>query len=115
MKRPIIRRAFAMIFVPLVLLASTLLYTNIISLGLFSVILYWFVAIPVLTHFTAKFFNGQNENMSAALNGLLIFYAIIGLLVYLNYEIDSLRMILISVIPALVMIFLLNSKEIKTE
>lgn len=115
MKKPVVRRLFAMIFVPIVLLASMLVYSNIISWNLFSIILFWFAVVPLLTHYTAKFFNGHNKNMSASINGLLIFYVIIGVLIYFNYEITFLRMIIMSIIPTIVMIFLFNSKEISTE
>lgn len=112
MKNRVTRKIFTVLFVLIVLTASFLLYSSVISWNSFSVILFWFFMVPLLSHFSAKIFTRKTENLGSAINGYLLFYTIVGLLVYFNYETAFLKLILMSIIPALVIIYLFNIRDI---
>ena len=115
MKNKIARRFISVLFVLIVLTAAFLLYSALIDWSLFSIIVFWFFIVPPLSHYSARLLTKTNENLSPAINGCLLFYSVIGLLVYTNIESsDYLRLILMSIILALVIIYLFNSNEIKT-
>jgi hypothetical protein len=115
MKNKVARRFISVLFVLIVLTASFLLYSSLIDWSLFSIILFWFFIVPPLSHYSARLFTRTNENLSPAINGCLLFYSLIGLLVYTNIESsDYLRLILMSIIPAMVIINLFNINEVGT-
>ncbi|MFB6342195.1 hypothetical protein ACE01N_06840 [Saccharicrinis sp. FJH2] len=106
------RRLITVLFVLVVLLGAFLLYSTVISWNLFSVIVFWFFIVPALSHFSAKIMTRKRGNLATAINGCLLFYTTVGVLIYFNYETSFLRLILMSLIPAMVIIYLLNEKEV---
>ena len=112
MKNRVARRFVTILFVLIVLTAAFLLYSSVIDWNTFSVILFWFFLVPPLSHFSAKLITKKGGNLGSAINGSLLFYTLVGVLIYFNYESDFLRLILMSIIPTLVVIYLLNIKEV---
>lgn len=112
MKNKASRRFVTILFVLIVLFSAFLLFSSVIDWNLFSVILFWFFIVPPLSHFSAKLLTKNKENLSSAINGCLLFYSVIGILVHFNYETGFLKLILMSIIPALVIIYLFNIKDV---
>lgn len=108
----ITRRIVTVLFVLAVLLSAFLLYSTVLNWNLVSVIIFWFFIVPPLSHYSAKIITRKGGNLVTAINGCLLFYTAIGVLIYFNYETSFLRLILMSIIPALVIIYLFNIKEV---
>lgn len=73
-------------------------YSLLIGWNLLTLLLFWFVILPILTLYLPTKVSRNTNHLVEALSGLMIFYAIMVFMIYDHYQSDFFQLMILSLL-----------------
>ena len=105
------KKTFRFLIVPIGLAAVLVPYSLIIGWGLLSLILFWFVIIPITASILPFLISKNKNHLPESLAGLVIFYGLMVFMIYSHYQTDYFKIMLISFLINLFTIVVISLME----
>ncbi len=92
------RYSIVLVFIPLCVLAVLVPYSLLLRWNVWTLLLFWFIILPVLTiYLSVKLLRGYHR-MSQALLSMTTFYAFIIFMIYDHYQSDYFLLMIVSMV-----------------
>lgn len=92
------------LIVPIVLAIILVPFSLLIGWGLLSLLVFWFVLIPVLTFYLPTIISKNQNHLYESLVGLLVFYGLMVFLIYDHYTTDYFQIMVLSLVINLILV-----------
>ena len=96
------------LIVPIGLTIVLVPFSILVGWNLITLILFWFVLIPLLSIYLPTKFSGNRNHLIESLVGLVIFYAMMTFMIYDLYQTDYFQIMILSFGINLVLVSIIN-------
>ncbi len=87
-------------------------YSIFLGWNAITLILFWFILVPLVAHYSSRIIKDVKNNLIPAMGGAFLFYSVMIILTYKQYESDYFTIIKYSVIPSLLIILVINYEKL---
>ena len=92
----VIKKTLEILIVPMGLAAVLVPYSLIIGWGSISLIIFWFVIIPITASILPFLISKNKNHLLESLVGLVIFYGLMVFMIYSHYQTDYFKIMMVS-------------------
>ncbi|MBT8191262.1 MAG: hypothetical protein HKO89_03840 [Saprospiraceae bacterium] len=100
-------RSVEIMIIPIGVIVFLLLFTFTIGWNPVTIILFWFLCIPLLANYLPKLVFKREVYPAQSILGLVIFYGFMVLMIYEHYQSDYFLLMMLSLLSNLVIILLI--------
>ncbi len=104
------------LIIPLGLTAVLVPFSLLIGWNIFTLLLFWFVLIPVLSMYLPSLVSSNQNHLIETVLGLIIFYSIMVFMIYDHYQTDYFKAMIVSFVINLIVVTIWSqAKNLKVQ